>query len=47
LDGFETTDDNLRGRLPQILSEAGFEMAQEKAYFSTAFGTLRLLSGRR
>ncbi len=47
LDGFETTADNVAGRLPQLIAEAGFEQVQERGYFRTAFGTLRLLSGKR
>ncbi len=42
IDGIETTDDNLRGRLKILLSENGFSKVEEKGYFKTILGTIRL-----
>lgn len=44
LDGFETTSDNVRGDLPQILAEAGLERVQERRRLRTPLGTIALLS---
>ena len=42
LDGFATTTDNVRGRLPELMTQAGLQGAQETRAFSTVFGTLSL-----
>lgn len=42
LDGFETTEDSFAGRLPILLTEAGFENVEETRAFNTLFGTIRL-----
>lgn len=42
LDGFETTADSFAGRLPILLTEAGFENVEETRSFNTLFGTIRL-----
>lgn len=42
LDGFETTADSVRGNLPELLYEAGFDNVEETGCFKTVFGTLRL-----
>ena len=42
LDGFRTTGDNVRGRLPALMEEAGFVTVAETARQTTAFGTLAL-----
>lgn len=47
LDGFETTRDNVLGHLPALLSEAGFFDVSDTAHFPTAFGSLRLLRGKK
>lgn len=41
LDG-ATTKDSYAGKLPELISEAGFSNISEAADFNTAFGTLRL-----
>ena len=43
LDGFETTGDNVRGLLPELVSQAGFEAVEETRHFPTVFGSIRLL----
>lgn len=43
LDGFETTGDNVRGLLPELALQAGFEAVEETRHFPTAFGSIRLL----
>ncbi len=42
LDGFETTTDNVRGVLPRLIEQAGFESVQETRREATIFGTLSL-----
>lgn len=41
LDGFETTRDSVRGELPKLIEEAGFEALREDRPLRTALGTLR------
>ncbi len=42
LDSFETTRDNIQGRLPQLFEKAGFIEVSCVRTFSTAFGTIAL-----
>jgi ubiquinone/menaquinone biosynthesis C-methylase UbiE len=44
---FERVDDNIRGLLPGMMGEAGFEEVMETTSFLTAFGTLRLYRARK
>ena len=39
-DGFETTRDNVQGRIPVLMEEAGFVNVEETHHQMTAFGTL-------
>ena len=43
LDGFSNTGDNVQGRLPEFVRQAGAREVVEQANFNTMFGTLRLL----
>ena len=47
LDGFTTTADNVAGRLPEFMRDAGFADVQEARRFSTVFGTMSLYRARR
>jgi cyclopropane fatty-acyl-phospholipid synthase-like methyltransferase len=47
LDGFETTADNAQGRLPALITEAGFPTVHTIARWSTALGTLGLFSAQK
>ncbi|MBL9100955.1 MAG: class I SAM-dependent methyltransferase [Myxococcales bacterium] len=47
LDGFANTTDNVRGRIPAMLSEAGFVDVAETDRLRTVFGTLSLYRGTR
>ena len=47
LDGFATTADNVAGRLPAFMRDAGFVDVQEMRRFSTLFGTMSLYRARR
>jgi ubiquinone/menaquinone biosynthesis C-methylase UbiE len=47
LRGLEHAAENLRGLLPAMLRQAGFEGVEETAYYATVFGTLALLKGRK
>ena len=39
IDGFETTDDNVKGRLPALISEAEFNSVREDDFINTSLGT--------
>jgi ubiquinone/menaquinone biosynthesis C-methylase UbiE len=45
-DGAGRTVDNLEGRLPQLIAEAGFDEVHETGHAATVFGTLVCLSAR-
>ena len=47
LDGFATTDDNVRGRLVEYIERAGARQYQEFAMFNTMLGTLRLIRAKK
>jgi ubiquinone/menaquinone biosynthesis C-methylase UbiE len=47
LDGFETTDDNVCGRMPDLICQAGCDRVVETDSFATALGSLRLLRGTK
>lgn len=47
LDGSETTGDNFRGLLPELIEEAGFGGVEETGHFNTLFGTIRLCRSRK
>ena len=47
LDGFETTLDNVRGMLPDLMAEAGFTAIDETRTVATMFGTLSLYVARK
>ena len=42
LDGFETTQDNVEGLLPQLFTQGGFQDVTLHQKFSTVYGTLAL-----
>ncbi len=42
IDGFETTHDNLRGRLGLLMEQNGFSHVERTEYFKTIIGTIRL-----
>lgn len=42
LDGFENTADNVAGRLPELMREAGFAGVRQTQTFATLWGTLSL-----
>jgi SAM-dependent methyltransferase len=39
IDGFETTADNVKGRIPDYITEAGFHDAREADFINTSLGT--------
>ena len=41
-DGVETTEDNVAGRLPEMIARAGLENVRETGRYSTIVGTIRL-----
>lgn len=47
LDGFERTEDNIKGRLPGIFEAVGLHDVRERARFRTISGPMVLLSARR
>lgn len=42
LDGFKTTSDNVRGKLPEYIARAGFEHVEETARLRTPLGSVSL-----
>ncbi|MGQ0827951.1 MAG: class I SAM-dependent methyltransferase [Bacteroidota bacterium] len=42
LDGFKTTNDNVKGLLPAYMENAGFKQVEIKKNYATIFGTLTL-----
>jgi len=46
-DGAERTRDNLKGRLPQLIQDAGFVDVLETRRFDTFLGTIALLKARK
>jgi ubiquinone/menaquinone biosynthesis C-methylase UbiE len=44
---FEDTSDNIKGLLPQMFREAGFEYVEETTRYATMFGTLSLYRARK
>lgn len=47
IDGFATTTDNVQGRLPDFMREAGFTDARESQRLRTPLGTIALYRGLR
>lgn len=47
LDGFETTADNVAGRLPEFMADAGFVEVSEVRRFATPLGTISLYAARK
>jgi ubiquinone/menaquinone biosynthesis C-methylase UbiE len=43
LDGFGTTQDSVRGRLPGMMAQAGFHSVRIDAKFRTLFGTMEIV----
>src|SRR5574337_1317624 len=44
---FARTADNIKGRLPALFRDAGFEQVSETAQFATLYGTLSLYKARK
>ena len=42
IDGYDTTRDNLRGRLMFLMEQSGFRQVERTKYFKTMLGTIRL-----
>lgn len=47
LDGFETTRDNVRGDLPELVRAAGFQNVSETYRQHTPLGSMSIIRGRR
>ena len=47
LDGFKTTNDNVKGLLPEMIANAGFENVKETGYINTAIGTYSFYKAER
>ena len=47
LDGFLTTDDNVRGRLPSLMEVVGFIAVRKTAPFATSLGILTCYTGSK
>lgn len=46
-DGFETTRDNIRGRLPSMMTRAGFDDVRVDERLRTLLGTMNILRARK
>jgi len=42
LDGYKTTNDNVKGRLPEIIRGAGFNTVNIVKHFNTTLGTVEI-----
>ena len=47
VDGFAATRDNVMGRLPTLIEQAGFGEVEERRTFCTLFGSLSLYSAKK
>lgn len=47
LDGYATTADNIAGRLPELMPEAGFKDVKRTRNLATVFGTMALYEARK
>jgi ubiquinone/menaquinone biosynthesis C-methylase UbiE len=47
LDGFHTTSENVKGLLPEIIQQCGFDSVKVCNHFSTVFGTMTLYSAQK
>lgn len=47
VDGFTTTDDNVNGRIPAMLDDAGLVGVEVTGHVRTVYGTLSLVRGER
>ncbi|OLY94530.1 Methyltransferase domain-containing protein [Cnuella takakiae] len=47
LDGFKTTEDNVKGTIPSLVERAGFKMLLENDQLETLFGTFRYYTAYR
>lgn len=47
LDGFETTTDNVRGKIPEYLTNAGFGAVTEIEKLDTLLGTISIYQGKK
>ncbi len=47
LDGFQTTEDNVRGLLPELMESAGYQKISINDEVSTMFGTMTLYSAKK
>lgn len=47
LDGFQTTQDNVKGLLPHFFRKSGFADVEQQSSFMTVFGTITLYKARR
>jgi hypothetical protein len=47
LDGYESTSDNLAGKLPLLFEEAGFSGVRQCQAINTIFGTMALYGAMR
>ncbi len=47
LDGFETTTDNVKGLLPELIRDTGFERVREVTQYMTVLGTISVYAARK
>ena len=47
LDGFKTTDDNVKGKMPEYIAKGGFENVQITQSINTAIGTFSYFKAQK
>ena len=47
LDGYKTTDDNIKGKLPELIKSSGLEVVQTNQNYNTLLGSIQLFSSKK
>ena len=47
LDGYNTTDDNVKGKLPELIKSSGLKVVQTNQNYNTVLGSIQLFSSQK
>lgn len=47
LDGYKTTDDNIKGKLPELIKNSGLKVVQTNQNYNTVLGSIQLFSSQK
>lgn len=47
LDGYKTTDDNIKGKLPALIKSSGLKVVQTNQNYNTVLGSIQLFSSQK